>query len=140
MKKRELKHLIKECVREVLFEESVLSSVIAEVAFGLTKAQQVMLENNTTKPTSTPPPTTQDDSEIRSAKLQETRKRMLEAIGKESMMGAFEGTEPLSSKGSVQESTHSAPGPLSHLSPHDPGVNIDSLFRSVGNSWQKLKG
>ena len=44
MKRSELKAMIKECVKEALFEEGVLSEIIAEVAFGLTKAQNVMLE------------------------------------------------------------------------------------------------
>ena len=43
MKRSELKEMIKECVKEALFEEGVLSEIIAEVAFGLTKAQSVML-------------------------------------------------------------------------------------------------
>ena len=39
MKKSELKDIIKECVKEVLFEEGVLSNLVAEVAFGITRAQ-----------------------------------------------------------------------------------------------------
>ena len=49
MKKSELKMLIKQCVKETLFEEGVLSEIIAEVAFGLTKAQTVMLEQKSKK-------------------------------------------------------------------------------------------
>ena len=47
MKRSELKAMIKECVKEALFEEGVLSEIIAEVAFGLTKAQNIMLEQQT---------------------------------------------------------------------------------------------
>ena len=35
MKKSELKNIIKECVKEVIFEEGVLSGIITEVAQGL---------------------------------------------------------------------------------------------------------
>ena len=49
MKKSELKALIKQCVKEALFEEGVLSEIIAEVAFGLTKAQTIMLEQKSKK-------------------------------------------------------------------------------------------
>jgi hypothetical protein len=35
MKKSELKNIIKECVKEVIFEEGVLSGIITEVAKGL---------------------------------------------------------------------------------------------------------
>ena len=45
MKKAELKSLIKECVREVLFhDEGILSNIIAEVALGVTKAHRLTLE------------------------------------------------------------------------------------------------
>jgi len=137
MKKTELKVLIKECVREVLFEENVLSSVIAEVAYGITKAQSMMVEqiqeNSHNNKTDAQPENTV------SKKLQETRRKMLDAIGKDSMMGAFDGTEPLPPQNTP--TVPSAPsGPLSHMAPGDPGVNIDGLFHSVGNSWQKLKG
>ena len=49
MKKSELKSIIKECVKEVLFEEGVLSDLIAEVAFGITKAQEVITESKQQK-------------------------------------------------------------------------------------------
>ena len=48
MKKSELKNIIKECVKEVLFEEGVLSNLVAEVAFGITKAQKQLLNENHT--------------------------------------------------------------------------------------------
>ena len=50
MKRSELKAIIKECVKASLFEEGVLSEIIAEVAFGITKAQSLMVESNTPAP------------------------------------------------------------------------------------------
>ena len=44
MKKSELKSIIKECVKEILFEEGVLSSLVAEVAIGITQAQGLVTE------------------------------------------------------------------------------------------------
>ena len=35
MKKSELKNIIKECIREVIFEEGVLSNIVTEVATGM---------------------------------------------------------------------------------------------------------
>ena len=53
MKKQELqkvlKPLIKECIKEVIFEEGVLSSLIKEVAQGL-GAQQTLIESAPTPP------------------------------------------------------------------------------------------
>ena len=40
MKKSELKNIIKECVKEVIFEEGVLSGIISEVAHGLNEPLQ----------------------------------------------------------------------------------------------------
>jgi hypothetical protein len=37
MKKSELKNIIKECVREVIFEEGMLAGVVSEVVQGLGK-------------------------------------------------------------------------------------------------------
>ena len=45
MKRSELKSIVKECVKEILFEEGVLSNLVAEVAFGITKAQGLMVES-----------------------------------------------------------------------------------------------
>ena len=45
MKKSELKSIIKECVKEILFEEGILSNIVAEVAFGINKAQGQLLEH-----------------------------------------------------------------------------------------------
>ena len=39
MKRSELKIIIKDCVKEILFEEGVLSSIVAEVALGVAQAQ-----------------------------------------------------------------------------------------------------
>ena len=52
MKKSELKSIIKECVKEVLFEEGVLSNLVAEVAVGITKAQGQLLAES--KPVAAP--------------------------------------------------------------------------------------
>ncbi len=49
MKKSELKSIIKpiveECVRDVLFKEGVLSSIVSEVMIGVT-GQQTITENH----------------------------------------------------------------------------------------------
>ena len=47
MKKSELKEIVKECIKDVLFEEGMLSSLIAEIAIGINQAQSTLVENNT---------------------------------------------------------------------------------------------
>jgi hypothetical protein len=88
MKKSQLKELIKECVREVVFEEGALTKIVAEVAQGMSHAAPIV-EN-------TPPK--EKDPKI--------RERILREIGpkperepselEKKFMPFFAGTEPLS--------------------------------------------
>ena len=140
MKRSELKAMIKECVKEALFEEGVLSEIIAEVAFGLTKAQSVMLEQKATQQ-----PASQVQQEIneekeeeRRKKLLETKRKMLDAIGGERMANVFEGTQPLRSGGEPGKSS-SPHGPMAGRDPNDSGVDISGLFSLAGQKWNQLK-
>ena len=134
MKKSELKKIIKECVKEILFEEGVLSNLVAEVAFGITKAQSTLVESaaqNTPNQASIEEKNIQEEE--RRKKLLETKRKMLNAMGSERMSGVFEGTEPLRNTGS---SPHS---PVAGLDPNDAGVDISKLFSVAGQKWQHLK-
>ena len=139
MKRSELKAMIKECVKEALFEEGVLSEIIAEVAFGLTKAQNIMLEQQ--EPQKPNPQIQQklneEKEEERRKKLLETKRKMLDAIGGDKMANVFEGTQPLSSGGST--GSPAAQGPLAGRDPNDSGVDISGLFSLAGQKWNALK-
>ena len=143
MKKSELKEIIKDCVRDILYEEGLLSEMIAEVAIGLTKAQTMLTESQShireQKRREESRIIEEREAKERRKNLQETKKKMLDAIGSDSMKGVFEDVQPLRSAGRVEENG-SPQGPLSGRDPRDPGIDIDSLFGSVGNKWQKLKG
>ena len=132
--KKILKPLVKECIQEALLEEGLLSNVIAEVVKGLGTGQQPIVEQ--TKPV-------QDDEinkmqlqekKKRTEKINETRKKMLDAIGKDSYNGVdlFEGTSPMRETGNP----HS---PMSNQDPSDAGIDISSL---MGNTklWKTLAG
>ena len=140
MKKSELKTilkpLIKECIKEVIFEDGVLSGLISEVVRGTNGVQAVneakveqgdqqLLEERQQK----------RQEEVKS-KIRETKKKMLDAIGKESFNGVnlFEGTDPLTSGGSPGSSAP-AQSPLSTYAPDDAGVDISSIFSS---KWKNL--
>ena len=126
MKKSELKNIIKECVREVIFEEGVLSSIVTEVAQGLGTAQVI-----------------QETSSVRQRKPQSqpkasVKQQVLNAVGKNSYddiknrfsnPGLFEGTKP------IVESKSQA-GALSGVDPNDPGVDI-SRIPGFGN-WSSV--
>ncbi len=111
MKKSELKNIIKECVREVIFEEGVLANVVSEVANGLQSAP-IIRERVETKKSSSP-----------------SRRRVLDEIGNKGFSEVknkfkdpqlFEGTKPVPS-GNSQGS------PLSGVDPNDSGVDISNI-------------
>jgi hypothetical protein len=122
MKKEELKKilkpLIKECIREVLFQEDgALSHVIKEVTLGLSD-KQTITETKQYKSIQTPPKG--------NVKLKNQKKKLLDAIGKDAYNGVnvFEGTTPTAAPASHGQ----AQGPLNGVSPNDPGVDISNLF------------
>ena len=140
MKKSEfktlLKPLIKECIKEVMLEEGVLSSVVSEVVRGMgtTPTQQTKAApvTETTRDQNTEPQV--------SIKLNETKNKMLEAIGKSAYgnVDLFEGTEPLRSGGQPG----GAPSPTSFpgMSPEDPGVDISNILpvSKATKIWERL--
>ena len=145
MKKQELarilKPLVKQCIKEVLFEEGVLSNVISEVVIGLNAGTQPIVEN--TEPTPTPRKPQQrprdEESERRKQIMNETRKKMLDAIGQSSYNGVdlFEGTKPISS--APAPGSPPAHGPLANVDPGDSGVDISALMNKTP-LWNALLG
>ena len=119
--KKVLKPLIKQCIKEVIFEEGVLSGIISEVVKGVDTAPVIREQRQVSKP--------KPNNELAKKKIQEQRKKMLNAVGKGSYNGVnvFEGVEPLSE--SNQQS------PLANVAPGDSGVDITRLFNS---NWSKL--
>lgn len=157
MNKRELKQLIKpivkECIREALLEEGMLSTVIAEVVKG---TSGLISEVSRTKVQPSEPrkqkiqQTTEkvlDNSEAAIRRLQErksststTKKKLLEAIGIGSFNGVnlFEGTEALSNSGNPSQGSQEVGGALSGYAPDDSGVDISGLLNIAGGSWKKI--
>ncbi len=139
MKKSELKNIIKECVKEVLFEEGVLSNLVAEVAFGITKAQQTLVETSQPSPVDTERLKEAKllEEEKKRKKILETKRKMLDAMGSSKLANVFEGTEPLKQGGRL-----GAPqphGPMSGRDPSDAGVDISGILGIAGQKWQQLK-
>tara|TARA_Y100000592_G_C5360664_1_gene263512 strand:+ start:155 stop:544 length:390 start_codon:yes stop_codon:yes gene_type:complete len=129
MKKSDLKHLIKECVKEVLFEDGVLAGLVTEVMVGVTKAQ--MLTENVEKPV--PKQDIQKQQANERKKINETRKRMAEAMGQDAYKGVFKDVEP------IRESSVGQHSPLANSDPSDAGVNINGIMSIAGNAWERLK-
>ena len=70
--------------------------------------------------------------------MNETRKKMLEAINKDAYNGVdlFEGTTPMRSGGGSQQAKH---GALKDMDPNDPGVDISGIMKIAGGAWGQLK-
>ena len=120
--KKILKPLIKECIKEVLFEEKgALSHIISEVSNGLSPAPKTVVEEQKIK-------FFKSDKKKRDKKsfLEQKKKQILDSIGKGAYNGVdiFEGTTPAPApveKGATR-------GPLSDVAPGDPGVDISDIF------------
>jgi len=117
MKKSELKNIIKECVKEVIFEEGVLSGIITEVATGLVASNTLLERQAAPQP---PAP--------RSTERSHAKKEVLSAIARNSYDEAkkkfsnpelFEGTVPIPSG--------NGKGALAGVSPGDAGVDLNNI-------------
>ena len=134
--KKVLKPLIRECVKEVILDEGVLSGIISEVARGFsgnsadTPSPQLVEEAQS--------PVTERMRRnaftgAQSKKLQEQRKQLMKAVGAQAYNGVdlFEGTTPAPAQGSPLQQA----APLAGVDSSDPGVDISSLFGTVGQNW-----
>ena len=125
--KKILKPLIKQCIKEVIFEDGTLSNIVSEVARGL-GSTSVITEVRSPKKQKM---SLESESDAK-ARLQR-KKQMLDAIGRESYNGVdlFERTTP------APAPTQQGHGALSGVDPRDPGVDITALPSSA---WKKLAG
>ena len=122
--------MIKECIKEVIFEEGILSSIISEVLKGTSAP---LLESR--QPSYQQP---QVDHEARDQAEKEKRRKMLDSIGRDSYNGVdlFEGTQPLQERRSTAHSPRGSK-PLDGVAPNDPGVNLAALGVDT-RLWSKL--
>ena len=126
--KKMLKPLIKECIKEVMFEQGTLSTIVSEVVKGLGNPVISESRSSTYKE---PKRRAEADQEVKKG-----RKHMIDAIGKESYNGVnlFEGTTPAPAPSNKQ-----GQGALSGVDPNDPGVDISGLM-GASNTWSALMG
>ena len=132
--KKILKPLIKECIKEVIFEEGALSTIISEVVKG---TSGLITEQKTNIAPISPSRNLERNKEKQNA-LKEQRRKMLDAIGRDSYNGVdlFEGTT--AAPPSRKQGTPHGSKALDGVAPNDPGVDISSFASS--NIWKKLAG
>ena len=130
--KKVLKPLIKECIKEVMFEDGTLSSIIAEVMKGTQQAPaQPIVEQQQYQQ----PQTRLETDEEAKARLAVKRKTLMDSIGKDAYIGInlFEGTTPAPAPTNTQ-----GQGALSGVAPNDAGVDISKLMNKTSAIWQKM--
>lgn len=134
--KQVLKPLIKECIKEVILEEGILSNVVSEVVKGMGASTIVEQRTEPVKQErlfSTPKPSN-------NSRVNESRKQLMDAIGKDSYNGVniFEDVQPMKGARAGAGSSPAAHGPLSGQDPSDPGVNIDGIMAIAAGNWNKF--
>ena len=130
--KKMLKPLIKECIKEVMFEDGTLSSIIAEVMRGTGAAQvQPIVENRQ--------PVRQQrrlatDEEAK-ARIDAKRKKLMSSMAKGAYNGVnlFEGTTP-----APAQTNNQGQGALAGVAPNDAGIDITALMNKTTAIWQKM--
>jgi hypothetical protein len=127
MKKSELKNIIKECVKEVIFEEGVLSGIISEVATGLRGTTMTVVQETKAK------------TSLRTPESQAMRKQVLDSVAKST--NSYEKAKQKFANPELFEGTTPVPsgdgrGPLSGISPGDSGIDLTNIPGM--SSWAHL--
>jgi len=134
--KKLIKPVVKECIQEVLIEDGLLTEVVSQVAAGLQK-QPIVEAKKQNEPKERP-----FDKHLRmrrksqetNSKLQEHRKRLMEAVGADAYNGVnlFENTEPISGREPA--------GQADLGDSNDPGVDISGLVGNASLVFEKMNG
>ena len=131
--KQVLKPLIKQCIKEVIFDDGVLSGIITEIVKGL--HPQMLVSENTSPPIKSKEPDNHEHERLKEESRQAHRKEMeqqrrtlAESMGgRFNGINVFENVNPISKAG-APSSGPSAPGsPLEGMDPNDPGVDLSRL-------------
>lgn len=136
-----IKPMVKECVRETLLEEGLLSNIVSEVAKGI--GGQVIQESRPAPPTTAKALgiASMQDDRARLDEAKARKKKLLDAIGKDAYNGVdiFKDTKP------IVEAREKSMGPANPLAgdgrdPGDPGVDISGILNIGGKNWKALMG
>ena len=102
--KKILRPLIKECIKEVIFEEGALSTIISEVVKG---TSQTLVQESKPRVKLESEADARQRRESKKKVIQERQKKLLDSIGRDAYNGVdlFEGTTPLSNRNSGTSTT-----------------------------------
>jgi hypothetical protein len=133
--KQTLKPLIKQCIKEVIFEDGVLSGIITEIVKGLgTDTRTMVTEAKETQPVKKSPENSERTTEIERIRrehrqqMENQRNSLSDAMGDRfGGLNLFEGVEPIGKAGSPSAGAAAPSSPLDGIDPNDPGVDIAKL-------------
>ena len=136
--KNSLKPLIKQCIKEVIFDDGVLSGIITEVMRGLDVPARAVVTEQKTEPVKTEPSLREQERAALIEKqraehrreMEQQRMSLTETVGKRfNGIDLFEGTSPMSSAGVPPASggKRAPSSALDGIDPNDPGVDITKL-------------
>lgn len=123
------KPIIKECIKELILEEGVLSTMISEINKASKGPSAILVDEKQTEVSK------QDNTLKNKAKIEESKRKIYAALGSDNYSNIFENLEPLSNFEAGHTSTP-AHDPLSGHDPKDPGVDITSIPGM--NVWKTL--
>ena len=136
--KNKIKPIIEECIKEMLFEEGILSGIISEVIKGTKNNVVYESKHNETEINKEKERITEERKERKEIKRKssDSRKKLLDAIGKDAFNGVnlFEGTEPM--RGGAAKDGAAPQSPLANMAPNDPGIDISNI--PGVNVWKHL--
>ena len=134
--KQTLKPLIKQCIKEVIFEDGVLSGIITEIVKGL-DSRRVIVESSAPR-TEVEVSQPREDPQRRAAleenrrehreQMEQQRQSLTESIGgRLNGINVFEGVDALKKAGNPAGGASAPSSPLQGVDPSDPGVDIAKL-------------
>ena len=133
--KQTLKPLIKQCIKEVIFDDGVLSGIIAEIVKGL-DSRTLVVEAASVE--AAPAPVDREFQERKMAvdqvrrehrqQMESQRNSLSEALGDRfGGLNLFEGVDPIGKAGNPSAGVSAPSSPLEGVAPNDPGVDISRL-------------
>jgi hypothetical protein len=126
--KKILKPLIKQAVKEVLFEEGILSKVVSEVVKGM--SSNLVVENAAKEAIKPQKEGLRRQEEL----LEQQRQARIKKLNESTNLGSkvFENVRQ------IPESTQ--PGPLSGVPAGDSGVDITGIQNLASGKWKAMLG
>ena len=136
--KKVLKPLIKDCIKEILFEEGVLSNIVSEVVRGVQPMQTTNAATQVNVIDEQSKTLELERQRLLEQKAEAERQRKISILNATGFSDVFKDVKPIAEQGVPGASK--SQGPLTGVDPSDPGVDISGIFALGGSKWKQLAG